>query len=126
MNYNNTEIQDTYHYFVRAKERGGLKQRRAQRMIDLARERGKRSNECRWSVDKQYLACRNDSDKEAIAYNGYCFIISKDTGSCITLYPLPADFGKKKSRYKKSYLVDADKSGFDYKGNNYEEIDVGA
>lgn len=66
-------------------------------MMDLARTRGIRSEECRWSVDRSYLESKANEGTEALAYNGYCFILEKETMNCITLFPLPKDFGKKKN-----------------------------
>lgn len=93
---------DTYHCFLRAKERAGLSRKRALGQINLARERGIRSDDCRWSQDKKYLISRTNGENEAVAFNGMCFIFDRKTGGCITLYKLPKHFGKKKVFYNKS------------------------
>ena len=92
---------DTRHSMDRAKERAGLNAKKAKRLMDLARIRGIQSNDCRWSVDRRMLESKTDEDVIAMAYNGYCFIFDKQTMSCITLYALPKDFGKKKTYYQK-------------------------
>ena len=92
--------EDTKHSLNRAKERAGLNERRARKMMDLARQRGIRSNECRWMVDKTFLESKCNEDVEAVAYNGFCFILDRDTQHCITVFPLPKDFGRKKTYYR--------------------------
>lgn len=63
--------EDSKHSLDRAKERAGLNEKRARKMMDLARQRGIRSEDCHWAVDKIYLQSRSDQDVEAIAYNGF-------------------------------------------------------
>lgn len=92
--------EDTQHSLVRAKERAGLNEKRARKMMDLARQRGIRSEECRWNVDKEFLESRSNDEVEAVAYNGYCFILERMTKHCITVFVLPKDFGKKKTYYR--------------------------
>lgn len=92
---------DTYHCISRAKERGGLNKKRAKRIIDNAKTRGITSDKCRWSKDRMYLEERTKDNCIAVAYNGYCFILDKDTKNCITMYSLPRYFGKKKTYYKR-------------------------
>ena len=90
---------NSYHSVNRAKERAGLNHRKAQKMMDLARERGIGSEDCRWSVDRRFLESRTNDVARAIAYNGYCFIFDRTTMNCITMYLLPKSFGKKKTYY---------------------------
>ena len=92
--------EDTKLSLDRAKERAGLNRRRALKMMDLARKRGVRSDECRWKVDRDYLEGKSNEEVEAVAYNGMCFILDRDTLHCITMFPLPKDFGKKKTYYR--------------------------
>ena len=40
-----------------------------------------------------------DERIEALAYNGFCFIMERDTKKCITMFKLPKRFGKKKTFY---------------------------
>ena len=84
----------TIHSIDRAKERAGLNERRAYKMIDLALERGKTAEDFT-SWERDYLLNEGKADTTAIAYNNFCYIVS-DEGFCVTLYPLPAWFGKKK------------------------------
>lgn len=89
-----TESMATIHSIARAKERAGLNERRAYKMIDLALERGKTAEDFT-SWERDYLLNEGKADTTAIAYNNFCYIVS-DEGFCVTLYPLPAWFGKKK------------------------------
>lgn len=92
--------EDSRHSIARAKERAGLNEKRARKMMNLARERGIRSTDCHWSVDRNYLESKCDEKVEAVAYNGFCYILNRITMNCITVYPLPKDFGKKKTYYR--------------------------
>lgn len=90
---------DTVHCISRAKERAGLSSHKAKRFIELARQRGIRSTDCRWSLDRKYLEEKSNERIEALAYNGFCFIMERDTKKCITIFKLPKRFGKKKTFY---------------------------
>lgn len=92
--------EDSKHSLDRAKEREGLNEKRARKMMDLARQRGIRSHECRWMVDKNFLESKCNEEVEAVAYNGFCFILDRNTQNCITVFQLPKDFGKKKTYYR--------------------------
>ncbi len=83
------------HCFKRAKERVGINRKRAQRMTDLARERGITYEQCNRAADRDYLQRRTKGNTLAIAYNGCCFIIDRDNSQCITIYKLPKWFKKK-------------------------------
>ncbi len=85
----------TLHVIDRMKERCNIKSlRSAEKNIALAMKRGKRAEDCT-SWERSYLSHEAYDGCFAVAYNNYCYIIS-DTGYCITLYKLPAWFGKKK------------------------------
>ena len=84
----------TYHSIDRAKERAGLNERKATKMIELALERGKSASDFS-SMEKSYLDSEGYDGCTAIAYNNFCYIVNEN-GICVTLYPLPAWFGKKK------------------------------
>jgi len=84
----------SYHSVNRAKERLGLNEKVARKQISRAVERGKRADQFT-SWERSYLENEARDDSYAIAYNNYCFIIGQN-GSCITMYHLPAWFGKKK------------------------------
>ena len=90
---------DSKHSLDRAKERAGLNEKRARKMMELARKRGVRSEQCRWTVDRTFLESKCNDEVEAVAYNGYCFILQRQTLHCITVFALPKDFGKKKTYY---------------------------
>lgn len=84
----------TYHSIIRAKERTGLSERKTTRMIGQAWEKGKRAREFS-SMEKSYLEQKEFGGHTAVAYNNYCYIFCEE-GFCITLFPLPGWFGKKK------------------------------
>ena len=90
---------DSKHSLDRVKERAVLNEKRARKMIELARKRGVRSEQCRWTVDRTFLESKCNDEIEAVAYNGYCFILQRQTLHCITVFALPKDFGKKKTYY---------------------------
>ncbi len=85
----------TVHSIERSKERLGLNEKRAEKTIQLAIERGKDYTDFNSSRERKYLEQHTDSEVYAVAYNGYCYIIN-NTGFCITVYELPEWFGKKK------------------------------
>ena len=91
--------EDSKHSIRRAKQRMGLNRKRAQKMMDLARHRSLRGEDCKWSLDRKFLEEKSSEKTEAVAYNGYCFILDRDTMHCITVIPLPKCFGKKKTFY---------------------------
>ncbi len=95
-------IYNSCHSYIRAKQRAGLNRKRAERMIDLARKRGIESDECSWAIDKRFLDRKSDVYTKAVAYNGYCFIFDRNSYECVTIFPLPKCFGKKKTFYKSS------------------------
>lgn len=106
MEKQNTEeyIYNSCHSYIRAKQRAGLNRKKAERMIDLARKRGIESNECSWSLDKKFLDRKSDVYTRAVAYNGFCFIFDRNSYECVTIFPLPKYFGKKKTFYKTGNL----------------------
>lgn len=110
---------DSIHSIYRAKQRMGINEKKAIRMFDLARKRGIKSEDCKWSVDRKFLEIKSNDDVEAIAFNGYCFIVERMTMNCITIFSLPKDFGKRKTYYQSN----KDKK---YKGRywNEEYVDV--
>lgn len=65
------------HSLLRAKQRAGLKQKRTDKLIKHAMERGKRYSDCSRHIDQIYLKYTGDETTEAIAYNGFCFIFDK-------------------------------------------------
>lgn len=85
----------TLHGVQRAKERCNLKSiRTAEKQISLALKRGKCAEDCS-SWERDYLEREAYDDCIAIAYNNFCYIVNS-RGICVTLYPLPSWFGKKK------------------------------
>lgn len=95
-----TNVVTTKHYLERAKERTGLNERRARKVLQAAVERGITSENCKCSSDRRFLANRTTDNSKAIAYNGWCYILSEDMERCITVLPLPRDFGRKKRHYE--------------------------
>lgn len=84
----------TIHSIKRTKERAGANEKKAERMVALAIERGKTSDAFT-SWERSYLKNQETDECVAVAFGGYCYLISY-CGDCITMYPLPAWFGKKK------------------------------
>lgn len=100
INYSGWLLEDSKHSIERAKERGGLNRKKALKLMELAKKRGITCSDCTWSIDRNFLECRTNDKCIAIAYNGYCFVMDRDTMNCITMYPLPKYFGKKKTFYR--------------------------
>ncbi len=86
----------TLHGMERSKERLNLNTKNAARQMELALERGIRAADCSSTLERRFLADRCLDDSEAIAYNGCCFIVNTQTKTVITVYPLPAWWGKRK------------------------------
>ena len=85
----------TIHGVSRAKERCNVKNvRSAEKNVTLAIQRGKRAKDLT-SWERSYLSKEASNDCTAIAYNNFCYIVNS-SGACVTLYPLPSWFGKKK------------------------------
>ena len=84
----------TYHSIKRANERTRFNGKAAVRFIENGIARGKTAKDYKQN-ERDYLSSIPHDDCIAKAYNGFCLIISKD-GVCITLYPLPEWFGKKR------------------------------
>ncbi len=85
----------TVHGVSRAKDRCNVKNvRSAEKNVTLAIQRGKRAEEFT-SWERSYLSKEAHDDCTAIAYNNFCYIVNP-AGACVTLYPLPSWFGKKK------------------------------
>ncbi len=84
----------TTHSIERANERTRYSGKSAVRFIENGIARGKRAEKFTQD-ERDYLANCGYDNCTAKAYNGYCLIISED-GVCVTLYPLPGWFGKKR------------------------------
>ena len=109
------------HSLERAKERQKLKnQRAAERNMDRALRNGKRAEDCS-SWERNFLLHESHDDCVAVAYNGFCYIFNEQD-VCVTLYPLPPWFEKKKrfvgkerirdyKRYQSNFLDDYRRSG---------------
>lgn len=93
----NTDI-ITLHGVERAKQRVGIKGvRAAERQTQLALKRGKTADDLT-SWERNYLrSIARDDSVIPVAYNGFCYIISLTNGTCVTMFPLPAWWGKKKN-----------------------------
>ena len=108
----------TKHSIDRAKERRKLKNHKAaERNIEKALVDGKRAGDYS-SWERNFLLHEGRDGCLALAYNNFCYIFN-DQDICVTLYPLPAWFGKKKrfegkdrvrdyKRYYTNYLDDLD------------------
>ena len=98
----------TYHSIVRSKERAHRKNlRSAEKNISLALQRGKEAEDFS-SWERTFLSGKGHDSQKAIAYNQFCYIFS-DEDVCITLYRLPAWFGRKKPYHGKERIRDIKK-----------------
>ena len=85
----------TLHSIDRAMERCNLKnQRSAEKNISRALQNGKRAEDFA-SWERNFLSREAYDNCFALAYNGFCYIVN-EYGACVTVYALPAWFGKKK------------------------------
>ena len=85
----------TYHSVQRVMERCSLpNQRAAAKNIKRAAQNGVHAKDC-VSWEHSYLSSEGKCGCEAVAYNGFCYIFNEDE-ICVTAYPLPKWFGKKK------------------------------
>lgn len=84
----------TRHSIERTKERAYLNEKASIKMIERAKNRGKDSSFYH-SKEKKYVENHTSSEKRALIYNNYCFIFNIE-GTCITMFPVPSWFGKKK------------------------------
>ncbi len=102
MNQSNPKA--TNHFIDRAKERAGINEKKAERMISLALERGKTSEDFT-SWEREYLKREEHDNCIAIAYAGFCYIFTYQR-DCLTVYQLPTWFGKKKHYNGKERIRD--------------------
>lgn len=84
----------TIHSIERTKERMGVNEKNAMRIIDRAIKKGKRAEDFA-SWERDYLLNQGDDGSIAIAYNDYCYIVGEN-GFCLTVFKLPTWFSKKK------------------------------
>ena len=86
-------IEATYHSLMRAKKRLGLKAEAAKREMKRAFTDGLDASEFD-SKEKEYLIGKEVSGAAVKVYRGSCYIFSEE-GTCITVYKVPAWFGKR-------------------------------
>lgn len=84
----------SFHSIERVKERIGYNKRNAEKQIERAIARGKTADQFT-SWEREYLQGECGESTIAIAYDNFCYIVS-EVGKCITVYPLPIWFGRKK------------------------------
>ena len=56
--YSVWEAENSHHSINRSKERAGLNKKKAEKMMELARERWIGYEECKWSLDRNFLISR--------------------------------------------------------------------
>ena len=95
----------TNHSIQRANERTRYSGKAAIRFIENGIMRGKAADEFK-QEEKKYLSTCAYDNCIAKAYNGFCLIIS-EKGDCVTLYPLPEWFGKKRHYDAKTLIRNA-------------------
>ena len=107
----------TIHSYERAKERLNLSFKKADRIMALALERGKRAEAFKTSDERIFLEDKSQRGSFAVAFDGKCFVFN-EYNICITVYLLPYWFAKKKYyegkeriRKKKNYMRYC---GYDY------------
>lgn len=98
----------TIHALQRAKERQGYNSKAALNQMIRALEKGKTAKDYS-SKERKWLEKYTESHPGTIArtYDGFCFLFEKDL--CITLFPLPKWFYKKKRYDGKEKIRDAKK-----------------
>lgn len=84
----------TIHSLERAMERIGFNEKTADKQFRFAMERRKTCEDFT-SWEQKYLAKEAYVGCGAFEYDGYCYIVN-ELGLCVTIYQLPAWFGKKK------------------------------
>ena len=128
-NHNNKEIIEggyamvhtTMHSHKRAKERLHSKSlKKSQRQVMNALERGKRAEDFHTSWERRFLELASRDPCYAVAYNQCCYIFS-EKDICITVYKLPAWFGKRKPCDGKEMIRNAKK--YNRVMSNDSEID---
>ena len=98
----------TYHSIQRAKERTGFNLKSSERFIETALRRG-RGAEAFSAKEKDYLLQKEAKEGcRMLVYNLFCFIVAADD-ACITMYPAPNWFGKKKYHDGKREIKDIKK-----------------
>jgi hypothetical protein len=96
----------TYHAVKRTQERAGFNIEGSERFISTAIKRGK-SAEMFGSREREYLLWQESKEGcRTIVYSTFCFIVSED-GLCITMFDLPAWFGRKRHYSGKHIIRDA-------------------
>ena len=107
----------TLHALQRTNERTGFNLKTSERFIANALERGKRAEDFR-DREKDYLLRTVKNNSKALVYNTYCFIFSKEN-ICITMFPVPKWFGKKRRYNSKNKHIREYQKNY----NNYEMED---
>ena len=84
----------TQHSIDRACQRLGLAEKTAERKIKLAIQNGKCADNYTTSWERKFLKSQSRNGI-ALAYDNYCYIIA-ESGVCVTVYPLPGWWEKRK------------------------------
>ncbi len=87
-----TAVFQTSHYIARAKERLGLNRKAAIVAMEHAYERGAACTRFS-SAERRYIEDRMAQGTDVLVYQGSCFLFMN--GNCLTVYKLPAWFGKR-------------------------------
>lgn len=113
----------TLHAKKRIKER--VTTTNADRLLTLALERGITVEQATSKKMKKYLEKRTDENAYAVLYNNICFIINRNTKTCITTYSVPADLQHEKRVYCNGKKISNRRSKNYYKKNSdfYGDID---
>lgn len=106
----------TRHAKQRIKER--ITTKNADRLLQLALERGITAETATSETMKKYLTRRTDDEVFATIYNGFCFIVDRSTNLCITTYSLPADLKHEKRIYCNGRKISSTRTKNYYKKNS--------
>ena len=98
---NESYVYATKHSCLRAKERLGIKNlKQFETLLNKALARGKTSIDFKRQRDIDLLSRKETEKTFIVAYSGICFVFSKGTNRCLTLFKLPTYFDKKVANYK--------------------------
>ena len=93
-------VKDSFHSFIRAKERTPLLKREIERLIWEAQRAGKSYMTLKDGPIKDFLESKSKT-KRVKLYKNYVFVFARTSTACITMYPLREDLITKQEEYDK-------------------------
>jgi hypothetical protein len=101
----------TFHALMRAEERAGLRKKYAKRLIANAISHGREADNFA-GKERNYLLRKGKADGGRVLVHGeYCFIV-RDGDRCVTMYPVPDWFEKRRNGGKRPIIS----------GNNFTRL----